>query len=83
MNTLNESYNPMPMYDEDLDTYLNKNADNWDFNIGNVNKWWEETFSPQEFPHASKSSPVIQNSNYYVHKINDILDNRSELNKLM
>ena len=48
LNTLKESYNPMPMpmHDVDLNTHLNKNTDNWDFNTDNMNKQWEETFSP-------------------------------------
>ena len=73
----------MPMHDADLDTYLNKNSNKWDFNIDNINKWWEETFSPQEFLCASKLSPIIQNSNYYAYTINNVLHNHSELNKLI
>jgi len=82
LNTLNERYNPMPMYDADMDTnFVTNYADKWDMNLDNVDLWWDDAFSHQEFLFASKSKPVTQTSNYHTHTINDVLNNHSELNK--
>ena len=81
LNTLHERYNPMPMNEVDLDEfYFNEYADNWD---NNINQWWEDAFTPQEFLYSSKTKlrTNIQQSDYHSYTINDVLNEHSVLSK--